>query len=109
MALSVTEVGALTATVVIGNVALVDPAGTVTVAGTEATAGWLLERATTAPPAAAAPLKVTVPVEGLLPPTVGGFAVTDASVTGGWRTVKEALRVAPPNVAEIVTEVVVPI
>ena len=69
----------------------------------------MLDNATTAPPDGAAPLKVTVPVEGLLPPTVGGFAVMEARVTDGWRTVNEALRVAPPNVAEIVTDVVVPI
>jgi hypothetical protein len=106
LALSVTEVGELTATVVMGNVALVAPAGTVTVVGTVATDVWLLERATTAPPEAAAPLSVTVPVELLLPPTVGGFAVSEARVTVGCRTVREALRVLPPNEAEIATDVV---
>jgi hypothetical protein len=37
LALNVTEVGELTATVVMGNVAVVAPAGTVTVVGTVAT------------------------------------------------------------------------
>jgi len=41
--------------------ALVSPTGTVTLAGTEANAVLALCSVTTAPPAGAAPLKVTVP------------------------------------------------
>jgi hypothetical protein len=45
------------------NVALAAPAGTITVAGTVATAGLLLERAITPPPSGAAVASITVPVE----------------------------------------------
>src|SRR2546427_1079760 len=45
--------------------ALVAPAGTVTLAGTVATVASLLESVTTAPPAGAAALRVTVPIEEL--------------------------------------------
>ena len=64
-----------TAVVVIMNVALVAPEAIVTPAGTAALE-LLLERATTAPPAGAAPVRVTVPVE-LAPPytTVGERAI----------------------------------
>jgi len=58
----VTAVEAVTALVLTVNVALVAPATTVTLEGTRA-APLLLESATVAPPAGAAPLNVTVPVE----------------------------------------------
>ena len=57
-------------TVVIVKVAVVAPAETVTLAGTEATVGLLLKRFTLVPPASAAILSVTVPVTRL-PPTTG--------------------------------------
>src|SRR6476469_8940683 len=60
-----------------GNVALVAPAGTVTVAGTPTTCGLLLERITDVPEAGAAVLIVTVPVEAAPPATVAGFSAND--------------------------------
>ena len=53
-------------------VALVAPAGTVTLVGTLA-AALLLESRTCAPPAGAGPLSVTVPVEEFPPATLVGF------------------------------------
>ncbi len=76
-------------------VALVAPAGTVTLAGTVATAVLLLDRVTTAPPAGAAALSVTVPCEELPPVTLAGFSVSEDRVTAG-ETVRVADRVAPP-------------
>ena len=64
----VTDVFAVTGVVVMVKVALVDPAAMVTLEGTCATAVLLLCKVTSAPPAGAAPFKVTVPVE-LAPPT----------------------------------------
>jgi hypothetical protein len=81
-AVIVTWVDAATALVVTGKVALVDPAGTVILAGTVATAGLLLERETTAPPLGAGPLSVTVPVEGFPPVTLVGLIVREDKVRG---------------------------
>jgi len=83
----VTGAEAVTALVFTGNVALVDPAATVTLDGTVAEA-LLLERFTMAPPLGAAPLRVTVPVEEEPPLTLPGLSVTDDS-TGGGGTVAE--------------------
>jgi hypothetical protein len=83
------------------NVAVVAPAETVTLDPTWAD-GSLLESVTTAPPAGAAPLSVTVPVELLPPTTLVGFTVNEESA-GGF-TVRVAVRVVP-NVPEIVTVV----
>jgi hypothetical protein len=76
----VTEVEAGTARVVTVNVALVAPAGTVTLAGTVATAVLLLERETSAPPLGAGAFSVTLPVEGDPPLTLVGFGVSEDSV-----------------------------
>ena len=79
---TVTEVLDALGDVVTMNVAELPPAGTVTLAGTPATEGLLLDSATTVPPAGAAPLRVTAPVEELPALTVEGESVSDDS-TGG--------------------------
>src|SRR6266404_3913728 len=63
-------------------VALVAPAGTVTLEGTRAAVVLLLESVTIAPPAGAAPLKVTVPVEEFPPVTLVGFSESAERETG---------------------------
>ena len=75
-------------------VALVAPAVTVTLAGTDA-AGLLLESATCAPPAGAGPLSVTVPVMGVVAPVTLDELSESAEATGG-STVSETLCVRPP-------------
>src|SRR5579864_2894288 len=74
VAVMMEEVLAATPSVVTVNVVDVLPAGTVTLAGTVAAAVLLLERVTTAPPVAAAPLSVTVPIELFPPTTVAGLS-----------------------------------
>ena len=71
----VADVDAVTLTVPIENVALVAPAGTVTLAGTVAAVA-LLARDTTAPPVGAAEVSVTVPVEAVPPVTLAGLRAT---------------------------------
>ena len=68
-----TPVLALTAVVVIVKAADVAPAGTVTVVGGEARAALLLVSITTAPPAGAGPLSVTVNL-AVEPPFIDGAA-----------------------------------
>jgi NhaP-type Na+/H+ or K+/H+ antiporter len=76
-------------------VALVAPAGTVTLAGTTA-AELLLESVTCAPPAGAGALSITVPVEDCSPPTtLVGLRVSEERTAAGI-TVSDAVRVAPP-------------
>jgi hypothetical protein len=75
LALIVTGVEVVAALVVTVNVALVAPAGTETLAGTDA-AALLLDNATAKPPDGAAAVKVTVPVEGLPPTTLEGLTET---------------------------------
>ena len=89
----VTDLVVVTVLVVTVNVAVVVPAATVTLAGTVATEVKLLERVITAPPVAAGPFKVTVPVEGVPPLTLLGFRVRALST--GAVTVKVVVRVAP--------------
>ena len=91
-----TVVDVATALVFTGKVAVVAPAGTVTLAllGTEATAGLLLERETAAPPLGAGPFRVTVPVGEEVPPvTLVRLRVSEERVGG--ITVSEAVRVPP--------------
>src|SRR5215831_84466 len=66
-------VTAVTAFVVTAKLALVAPAGTVTAAGTVAALVLLLVNATTAPPAGAALVSVTVPLQGAPPINTEGF------------------------------------
>jgi hypothetical protein len=70
----VTAVDEATPLVLTVNVTLVAPAATVTLEGTLAAVVLLLESATCAPPAGAAPLNVTVPVEEFPPATLVGFS-----------------------------------
>ncbi len=79
---TVTEVLDEPGDVVTVNVAELLPGATVTLAGTLATEGLLLDSATTVPPAGAAPLRVTVPVEELPALTVVGESVNDDSKGG---------------------------
>ena len=65
----------VTTDVVIVYVAVLSPAGIVTLAGTWATAVRLLERVTTRPPVGAGPSSVIVPVEEAPPWTVLGLIV----------------------------------
>jgi hypothetical protein len=79
--------------------ALLAPAGTSTLEGTLA-APLLLERTTLAPPAGAARVRVTVPVEASTPPiTLEGLSVNEARASGGrgtGATVSEADLVTAP-------------
>ena len=77
----VTEVTLPTALVVAVNVAVVDPAKTLTLAGTCAAVVLLLVSPTVAPPVGAAPLSVTVPVDELPPVTLVGFTATEDNDT----------------------------
>ena len=89
----VTTVEEPTGLVLTGKVAVVPPAGTVTLAGTLATPGLVLESDTTVPPLGAGALSVAVPVEELPPVTLDGLRVSAESVGGV--TVSEAVRVVP--------------
>jgi hypothetical protein len=96
-------VAAVTDAVATVKLAAVAPPGTVTLAGTVA-AALLPDSVTAAPPEGAGAFRVTVPVEGLPPPTLAGLRDTAESLApvGGF-TVIVALRVVPFNDAEIVT------
>src|SRR5258707_14787567 len=86
----VAEVEKRTVDVFTVKVALVAPVGTRTLEGTLATPVLLLESTTSPPPAAAGPLSVTMPVEGLPPVTVEGFSVSEERVGTGEGAVSES-------------------
>src|SRR5438034_4408710 len=88
----VTTVEEPTGVVLTVKVALVLPAGTVTLAGTVAAPVLLLDKLTTAPPLGAGPLSVTVPVEELPPVTLVGLRLSDESVGGAGVTDREGTR-----------------
>src|SRR5262245_28581544 len=70
----------LTGEVATGKLAVRAPAGTVTLAGTLAAAGWELARLTSVPPAAAGASRVTMPATGFPPVTVPGLRVTSIAL-----------------------------
>src|SRR5215216_2260582 len=85
----------LTLLVVTAKVALVDPAGTVTLAGTVAAAVLLLDNETVKPPDGAAEVRVMVPVAELPPTTAVGLRLSaESDAEDG------ALTVQPDNLAE---------
>src|SRR5947209_20599120 len=100
----VTEVVVDTGLVLTVKVALVALPGTVTLAGTLATPGLLLDRLTTAPPLGAGALSVTVPVEELPPVTLVGLRLSDESVEVGRATGGERVWISGREVASKVTE-----
>src|SRR5207249_3448726 len=81
-AVIVTGVLVATVDVAMGNLALNEPAGTVTLAGRLATAALVLDSDTAAPPDGAPDVSATVPVEPLPPTTLAGFALTE-DIAGG--------------------------
>jgi hypothetical protein len=103
----VTEVDLLTMLVETVKVALVAPAGTVTLAGTVATPVLLLLNVTTVGPDGAAPVRVTVPCDELPPFTGFGLSTNEAMVTGAGAgfTLSVADSVALPDEAVMVTRV----
>ena len=82
VAVIVTGVLVATVDVAMGNLALNEPAGTVTLAGRLATAALVLDSDTAAPPDGAPDVSATVPVEPLPPTTLAGFALTE-DIAGG--------------------------
>lgn len=85
------------------NVALVDPAGTVTLAGTVKALVLLLVSVTTKPPVGAGALIVTVPVT--LVPTLPVVGLTETAKAAGGVTVNVAVFELPVTVAVIVAVV----
>jgi len=86
-----------TATVLTVKVAVLRPAGTVTLAGTVA-AVFTVDRVISAPSGGAAPLKVTVAVEDAWPTTVAGLRAIELRAAGV--TVRFALLVTPEYAAD---------
>ena len=103
----VTELVWVTDIVVTVNVVLVEPPGTVTLAGTDATAGLLLARATLCPPEGALADRVMLPVTCAPPVTLVGLRATlDGVGAAGAVTVQPDRRafagVADPSLTSMV-------
>src|SRR5437867_1389294 len=82
------------------NVALMAPAGTVTLDGTLA-APLLLERETRAPPLGAGPLSVTVPIEELPPVRLDGLRPSETRVGRGGDVTARVIVVVFVRVPEV--------
>src|SRR5215831_9434153 len=95
----VTLVEAVTALVVTGKVAEVEPAGMVTLAGADATAGLLLESETRTSLQHSGLVRITVPWDAAPPVTLAGLSVSPGS------TVTTVLAVVPLREAVMVTAV----
>src|SRR4051812_20970150 len=89
VAVIVAVVGAVTDVVVAVNVLLVAPGATVTLVGT-VTAEELSDKVTTAPPAGAAAVSLTVPVDELPPTTAVGLSDTPDNVADAARVMPNA-------------------
>jgi hypothetical protein len=79
----VIRVEVVTALVFIVKTAPVAPAGMITLAGTVATAGLLVDRETRVPPRGAGAFSATLPVDGDPPWTLSGFSVSEVRVGPG--------------------------
>jgi hypothetical protein len=90
-----------TAVVATLNSAELARAGTVTFAGTDAFVGLLLARVTTKPPAGAALVKVTVPIEFDPPTTVVGLKVIAESAAGAEGLTASVADLATPEYAAV--------
>src|SRR6185369_7398733 len=105
VAVMVTAVGTVPPMVLTANVFVVAPAATVTVPCTVAAAPLLLLSVTTAPPAGAALVSVTVPVLPALPVTAVGLTLTPSRAAAAGFTVSVAVLTTPLYVAVMVTSV----
>jgi len=104
VAVTVTGSAMATPTVVAVKVVVLFPTVTVALAGTTTTEPVPLARVTVSPPAGAAWLSVTVPVEFVPPVTVAGLKLTDMTVIAG-STVTLPITEVVPVVAVTVTPV----
>jgi hypothetical protein len=93
----VPDICSVTDAVLTVKVPLVAPAATVTLPGTVAVLGMLLDSVTTAPPEGAAVVKVAVPVEALPPTTLVGFTDTDDKLAAAACAVKRRAEENGPN------------